>query len=44
MNMEVLQLPAKGTLIILQSGLGLLGVTLAVKYAIKRFISKKKTK
>ena len=39
--MQLLELPARGTAILIQGGLALLGVALAAKYAFKRFMAKK---
>ena len=40
--MEILMLPAKGTIVIINGGLLLLGIAFFVKYAIKQFIARKK--
>ena len=39
--MQSLLLPAKGTMIIINGGLALLGLGFVIKYALKKFLTKK---
>ena len=41
-TVEIYQLPASGTVVLIQGGLVLLGVALIAKFAIKRFLSRKR--